>query len=187
MLSKNESCERQCTLCACLASHKRTASRQVDIAIGVSRFVLQKHLDNGFFAKASSTNVIGDCYLPEPSSTSNANARASNDSVRLGMLGRISPEKGIELLIDELLADCSLDWTLTIGGTGELGYVHSLTSRYADPRVRFVGHVDALAFLSDIDVLVVPSKSNEPFGRVIVEAYALGIPVVGANTGGIPR
>jgi glycosyltransferase involved in cell wall biosynthesis len=34
---------------------------------------------------------------------------------------------------------------------------------------------------------VVPSIWNEPFGRVTVEAYSRGVPVVGANTGGIPE
>jgi glycosyltransferase involved in cell wall biosynthesis len=103
------------------------------------------------------------------------------------MLGRISPEKGIELLIDELMKDTSLNWKLTIGGTGDGDYVASLKARYNDPRVRFLGHVDASSFLRELDVLVVPSRWNEPFGRVIVEAYSQGIPVVGANTGGIPE
>ena len=42
-------------------------------------------------------------------------------------------------------------------------------------------------FFDGIDILVVPSIWNEPFGRVTVEAYSHGVPVVGANTGGIPE
>ncbi|SAK63522.1 glycosyl transferase, group 1 [Caballeronia arationis] len=187
MLSNNRSCERQCTLCACYAGHKRTQSEKVDIAIGVSRFVLQKHLDNGFFAGASSTGVISDCHFSDVGAPPVSSAPSVKDAVRLGMLGRISPEKGIELLIDELMKDTSLNWKLTIGGTGDGDYVASLKARYNDPRVRFLGHVDASSFLRELDVLVVPSRWNEPFGRVIVEAYSQGIPVVGANTGGIPE
>ncbi|SAL33695.1 group 1 glycosyl transferase [Caballeronia humi] len=187
MLSGNRSCDRQCTLCACYSGYKRSESDQVDVAIGVSRFVLDKHLDNGFFARATSTGVISDCHLPEMSEPPETPFRLVKNAVRLGMLGRVSPEKGVELLVDELMRDTSLNWTLTIGGTGDDAYLESLKTRYNDPRVQFLGHVDASSFLHDIDVLVVPSRWNEPFGRVIVEAYAQGVPVVGANTGGIPE
>ena len=108
-------------------------------------------------------------------------------AVRLGVLGRISPEKGIEVLLDELLSDSSLEWSLSIGGTGDAAYLAELKACYSDPRIRFLGHVVPAAFLQSIDILVVPSKWNEPFGRVTVEAYSYGVPVVGANTGGIPE
>jgi glycosyltransferase involved in cell wall biosynthesis len=35
-------------------------------------------------------------------------------------------------------------------------------------------------------VLVVPSLFREPFGRVVIEAFAQGVPVIGARSGGIP-
>jgi glycosyltransferase involved in cell wall biosynthesis len=188
MLSHNKSCEQQCAMCARYAGPKRTASQRVDAVIGVSQFVLQKHIDNGFFAGASSTGVISDCYLPMKNAASNATpALYDGGAVRLGVLGRISPEKGIEVLLDELLSDSSLEWSLSIGGTGDAAYLAELKACYSDPRIRFLGHVVPAAFLQSIDILVVPSKWNEPFGRVTVEAYSYCVPVVGANTGGIPE
>jgi glycosyltransferase involved in cell wall biosynthesis len=188
MLSQNKSCTKQCSLCSQYAGPKKRESSRVDIAIGVSRFVLQKHIDNGFFPNAASTGVISDCYLPmsEPMSLPKKIAR-SDESVHLGVLGRVSPEKGIEILLDELMRDTTFDWRVSIGGTGDAAYLAALRERYDDPRINFLGHVKANQFLQEIDILVVPSKWNEPFGRVTVEAYSHGLPVVGANTGGIPE
>jgi glycosyltransferase involved in cell wall biosynthesis len=188
MLSHNKSCERQCGLCSRYAGPKKRESQRVDVVIGVSKFVLQKHLDNGFFAGASSTGVISDCYLPIKSGASYAPpAPYSGGVVRLGVLGRVSPEKGIEVLLHELLRDSTLEWNLSIGGSGDDAYLAKLKTTYNDRRVNFLGHVVPGAFLQSIDFLVVPSKWNEPFGRVTVEAYSHGVPVVGANTGGIPE
>ena len=188
MLSHNKSCERQCGVCARYTGPKRTASQRVDAVIGVSRFVLQKHLDSGYFANASTTGVINDCYLPMKSEAPPVVSDVSPEGVvRLGVLGRVSPEKGIEVLLDQLCRDSSLNWTLSIAGSGDAAYLAFLKSTYNDRRINFVGHVVPAQFLQSIDILVVPSKWNEPFGRVTVEAYSHGVPVVGANTGGIPE
>jgi glycosyltransferase involved in cell wall biosynthesis len=55
------------------------------------------------------------------------------------------------------------------------------------PGVDFVGYVDSDSFLRKIDVLVVPSVWHDPSPRVISEAYAHGIAVMGARIGGIPE
>ena len=40
---------------------------------------------------------------------------------------------------------------------------------------------------NQIGCLVVPSQWEEPFGRVVVESYGYGVPVIGSNCGGIPE
>ena len=35
--------------------------------------------------------------------------------------------------------------------------------------------------------MIIPSLWNEPFGRVVIEAYSHNKPVIGANRGGIPE
>ncbi|MGH2566922.1 MAG: glycosyltransferase family 4 protein [Bacteroidota bacterium] len=53
--------------------------------------------------------------------------------------------------------------------------------------VYFLGYrADIERAVAGLDVLVCPSE-NEPFGRVVIEAMACGVPVVAANSGGIPE
>jgi glycosyltransferase involved in cell wall biosynthesis len=188
MCSRGKQCERQCGVCSIYAVPKRAASSRVSVAVGVSRFALQKHLDSGYFPQAAHTAVIYNCSEPfDNTAPPPAPRRYEGGPVRLGVLGRVTPEKGLEILLDQLLADTTLQWTLVVGGTGDADYVRAIKAKYADPRVEFLGHVKSADFFGMVDVLVVPSVWNEPFGRVTVEAYSHGLPVVAANTGGIPE
>ncbi|SAK97947.1 glycosyl transferase, group 1 [Caballeronia temeraria] len=188
MLSAGKPCASQCGVCSLYAKPKQIASAQVNVAVGVSDFVLQKHVESGFFSRAAKTTVIHNCYQPLEDAKAGQHSRpAGHSPLRLGMLGRVLPEKGVELLLEQLLADQTLDWTLAIGGSGDQDFVESLKTKYADPRVSFLGRVEPAEFLSGIDILVVPSVWNEPFGLVVLEAYSQGVPVVGSNMGGIPE
>ena len=188
MCAQGKPCTRQCHVCAFYAEPKRAASARVAVAVGVSRFVLQKHLDRGYFSRAGRTAVVHNAFEPfEDSGASRRARRHERGPVRLGLLGRVSREKGLELLLEQLLADDTLQWTLAVGGTGDADYLSSVTSKYQDARVEYLGRMKSGEFFENIDILVVPSIWNEPFGRVTVEAYSHGVPVVGANTGGTPE
>jgi glycosyltransferase involved in cell wall biosynthesis len=50
-----------------------------------------------------------------------------------------------------------------------------------------LGYTKPEDFFRRIDVLVVPSLWHEPFGRVVIEAYAHGVPVIASNRGGLPE
>ncbi|SAL02163.1 glycosyl transferase, group 1 [Caballeronia calidae] len=188
MCSHGKPCERQCGVCALYAEPKRVGSARVAVAVGVSQYVLQKHLDKNYFPRAARTTVIHNCCEPFDGPTAPQRTRRyEGGPVRLGLLGRVAPEKGIEILLEQLLADDTLQWTLAVGGAGDADYLSSLKAKYDDPRVEYLGHVKSSEFFNSIDILVVPSLWSEPFGRVTVEAYSYGLPVVAANTGGIPE
>ena len=53
--------------------------------------------------------------------------------------------------------------------------------------VEFLGFTSRADFFPRIDVLVVPSLHDEALSRVVAEAYAHGVPVLGARRGGIPE
>jgi len=107
---------------------------------------------------------------------------ALHGPVNLGLLGQISPHKGH----DDALATMRLlggDYRLLIAGKGEESYVTALKLKARDLPVEFLGFVSLPEFFEMVDVLLVPSW-EEPFGIVLLEAMASGLPVIATAAGG---
>jgi glycosyltransferase involved in cell wall biosynthesis len=118
----------------------------------------------------------------------------------IGYIGRLVPEKGVETLLDAaavLLAQpCPRTLKIDIVGAGPWQPAlqeHATRARLGD-HVRFAGPISPTQvphYLCDLDVLVLPSRTTpvwkEQLGRVILEAMASGIPVVGSDSGAIPE
>ena len=112
----------------------------------------------------------------------------------VGYIGRIVLAKGVDLLL-RALAALDGDWRLRlVGGGPALGEMRTLAGALgiAD-RVDVVGQLPSTALPTqyhEIDVLVLPSLTQgnwkEQFGRVLVEAMASGVPVIGSDSGAIP-
>lgn len=109
----------------------------------------------------------------------------------IGFLGRLERYKGADLLVRALARlPADLPVLLRIAGVGQ-------DARFArrmeeatrkDSRIQLMGlveHEKVPEFLADIDVLAVPSRYMETGPIVVQEARALGIPVMGADLGGI--
>ena len=122
---------------------------------------------------------------------------ASNGSrpFRIGYLGRWTAPKGIDLLL-RAAAGLKGDWRVEIRGGGEAGpALRALVGQLGiQDRVEFAPYVpstDVPAYLAHLDALVLPSRTTpswkEQFGRVLIEAMACQVPVVGAESGEIPN
>lgn len=129
-----------------------------------------------------------------------------DDQVALLYVGRISPDKGLTVLLEalgRLVARGTQGVVLLVAGSAMLGHE---ANRAAWPELRaYDQQVQRLAaglpvrFLGDVprdqlpsvywaaDVFVCPSVYQEPFGMVNVEAAAAGLPVVASAAGGIPE
>ncbi len=113
----------------------------------------------------------------------------------IGYVGRLVEEKGIDLLL-EALAGLEGTWRAYVQGSGpEAGVLQALAQRLgvAD-RVTFEGWIPSEqmpAYYRQLDALVLPSRTRpnwkEQFGRVLVEAMACGVTVVGSDSGEIPH
>jgi glycosyltransferase involved in cell wall biosynthesis len=133
--------------------------------------------------------VRPDIYSPPP-------GRDEGRTFVIGSAGRrLVPEKGIDLLL-RAAANLPGIWRVQIAGEGparpeleklalELGIKE---------RVHFDGVIASSqmpAYLRQLNVLVVPSRTlpnwKEQFGRILIEAMACGVPVIGSDSGEIPN
>ena len=118
-------------------------------------------------------------------------APAVRSVVRIGFLGRLSPEKGTRELLDvaRRLAGDDVGVTIHIAGDGpDRDWMTSASEAMTDAGfITWHGAItDVVAFLRDVDVLVVPSH-NEGLPYALLEAMAAGCAVVAFAVGGIPE
>lgn len=111
---------------------------------------------------------------------------------RIVYVGRLSPEKGVEVLLDayqQLVRHESLsDVELLIAGEGERAYAGQLEAqaRRISEQVRFVGSLDARGvqqLLSGALLSVAPSLWYENLPNAMLESLAAGTPVVASDLG----
>jgi glycosyltransferase involved in cell wall biosynthesis len=103
----------------------------------------------------------------------------------IGTLGRLHVNKGLDVMLRALTL--LPDVRLRIAGDGpELGSLQALAAELGvTDRVDFCGWVEAADYLHGLDLFVLPSRV-EPFGLVVTEAMAAGVPVVATKIDG-PR
>ena len=186
MFKKGKNCETQCFACRLLSHRKRSVSGQVDLVIGISRYVLDAHIRRVYFPRAR-TAVI---HNARPLSSASAELPRARDKaiLRIGYIGRIEAEKGIETVLQAVSRLVPKTWQLSVAGRSpSIAYLNDLKRRYAHSEIRYVGFVESSEFYKQLDVLVVPSLWHEALGNVAFEAMEFGIPVVASRSGGLPE
>ncbi|WP_078409097.1 glycosyltransferase [Priestia abyssalis] len=161
-------------------------SKHVDGVIGISDFILKKHIYNNFFPNAEHA-VIGNIVSSEIQPI--LEVKLNKAPLNIGYVGRLDKDKGVEYLI-EAVKSLSEDVVsrLFIIGDGFLKEKLIMMSK-DDKRIIFLGKKrprEIPKLLNDIDLTVVPSICDEAFGRAIIESYRQGTPVYASNRGGIP-
>ncbi len=118
---------------------------------------------------------------------------AGKRPLALCMVGHLTAHKGHRDAIGALarLRQDGIDALIEVAGDGPEGYRHELERLAVDlgvgAQVRFLGYCNDVAeVFARADIHLVCSRC-EAFGRVAVESMALGVPVVGADSGGLPE
>jgi glycosyltransferase involved in cell wall biosynthesis len=117
----------------------------------------------------------------------------SGKHCRIGVIGRIEPEKGqMEFVAAaRLLLQTHPACRFVIVGVPLFGgtrYFDRVLEASRSLPIEFSGWQSNIpSVLSNLDLLVVPSSSFEATPRVILEAFAAGVPVVAFPSGGIPE
>jgi glycosyltransferase involved in cell wall biosynthesis len=114
-----------------------------------------------------------------------------DDVPLVGTAGRIDTWKGIDVLLDAVpsMQAARPDLQVVIAGSlvqNKEAYSGRLAARVATmPGVHWLGpRTDMADLMADLDIFVLPSTQPEPFGLVLVEALASGVPVVATAAGG---
>ena len=99
--------------------------------------------------------------------------------------GKLEPNKGSSLLLP---ATAAIDLPLVVVGDGSERARLEAEARSRRHYVRFVGWLprgELMALMRDAEFLIFPSSWPEPLPRVLIEASALGCPIVAMQTGGV--
>jgi glycosyltransferase involved in cell wall biosynthesis len=110
--------------------------------------------------------------------------------ITFGFIGSLVPIKGIEPLLEafaRFVGATDRRARLLVAGDGKDDFAQGLRRRFAGEQIVFLGRVDPTRFYPLLDVLVVPSLSNDTFPFVVYEALGQGVPVIGSRRGGIPE
>lgn len=151
------------------------------IVIGPSEFVIEKHLEHGFFEKTNHQK------LPHGTEISDTTLKKDYALIDILYVGQLSKHKGVHILIEAFKQVKRPDLRLHICGRGKSeGEYRKLAE--GDNRIRFHGYVpdEDLNLLYDkANILVVPSIWYDNSPTVIYEAFVHCTPVVGSRIGGI--
>jgi len=135
-------------------------------------------------------------FRPDPAKRAamRARLRMGNATFVIGYGGRLVREKGVHLLVQALRALPAARLVLLGDGPARPALESAAREAGLRDRVLFKGSVPAgemADWLPALDTLVLPSLTTpgwkEQFGRILVEAMACGVPVVGSSSGEIPR
>ncbi len=171
---------------------EQRAFRRVAAAYACSESVREVLRAKGFVKPAPIIpfGVNTESFCPRP-------PRGQSDQpLTIGYVGRMLPGKGLNLLAEALEKLKDQPWQLLAVGDGpeRERFESQLSALGLRHRAEFTGAVNlALVpeYFQKLDMMIIPTETTkrirEQFGRVIVEAMASGVPVIGSTCGAIPE
>ncbi len=167
------------------------AIRRCDAVTAVSATLAHELLAQGI--RREQVWVIPNAWEPREPVLDRRSARnalgVSDTKFHIGWVGRLTPEKGAEVLLKALSRLPEIPWTASVVGDGRCrsALQRRAASLGLSDRLRWHGTVpDAPRLFAAFDVFVISSRT-EGTPMALFEAAAAGVPVVATRVGGIPE
>ena len=178
----------RCMRCRVLTAPRHRHLQSLDAVVGVSRSVLDLHLQHGLF-NGYPSRVIYNALKPSIRLRTEPPQRPDGHVFTFGFMGRVDRMKGIETL---LAAAAQVEgrgyrFKVLVAGKADPDYLSTLKERWPSNNIEYVGYVDSGRFLQRLDTLVFPTEWLEALGNGVFEAFSQGVPVIGSDAGGIPE
>jgi glycosyltransferase involved in cell wall biosynthesis len=169
---------------------QRAAFRHFDAVVAVSRPLVRSLERDGVCRDR--LYFLPNAYAPPSPPLERAKARcvlsAPPDRFLVGWVGRLSPEKGADVMVSSLPTLTDLPLAVAILGDGrELPILKGMAERLGvAAAITWCGTVpNAGRLFAAFDVLVLSSRT-EGTPIVLFEAMAAGVPIVATHVGGVP-
>ena len=162
-----------------VANYFSLFKNNVDVFMVLTEFAKKKLIQNGFSSKQ--VQVISG--LANPNSIRPSFSK--NHGQYVGFVGRVSPEKGIDVLIEAANSLPSVPFKVAGNFDRSLDLV-----RQAPSNIEFTGQLnpDALIeFYAQARMIIAPSNWYEGLPMAMIEAMLSGKPVICSNIGGLPE
>lgn len=184
MFRRGLNCQHQCFSCRLFTIIKKYLSNHGFVAhvVGLTNFVIHRFREEGYFVHVPSSRIFNS--VPNSTKPLMKGTRSEGLPIRILYLGRIEKAKGVDRLLDAvgqvegielLLGGRIVDEEIQAGIEG---------GRYPQ-RIKFLGFIDPEEVFDEIDLAIIPSVWHEPFGRVVIESYQHGKPVIATSRGGL--
>jgi glycosyltransferase involved in cell wall biosynthesis len=130
-----------------------------------------------------------EVFRPERAGAFRRAAGLADDVLLVGSVARVDVWKGFDVLLDAFAATDGVELVIAGGPVpGKEAYYESVAARAVrTDGVHWLGPwpaADVPGLMADLDVFAQVSTEPEPYGLVLVEALATGVPVVGGAAGG---
>jgi len=170
---------------------RRYTLARTDLLIARGDEALQVSRRHGFAGPAEFVmyGLDAEVFHPRPRPE-----RQAGGPFRLGYVGRLVQEKGLDDVLAALhRSPANVELLLLGDGPERVGLLARAAEMGLGGRVHVLSPCSPAGvaeFMSSLDALVLMSRTTrtwkEQFGRVIMEAHACGLPVIGSSSGSIP-